>query len=48
LHKLRLLPSQFLALPQKERAFIIAAIQIKMEEDKKEAKKIKPKRDKRR
>jgi len=43
LHKLHLLPSQFLALPQKERAFIIAAIQVKMENDKKENKRLKRK-----
>jgi hypothetical protein len=41
LHKLHLLPSQFLQLPQKERAFIIAAIQSKMEKEKKENKKAK-------
>jgi len=35
------LPSQFLDLDQKEKAFIIAAIDLKAEADKKEADKIK-------
>jgi hypothetical protein len=32
------LPSQFLALDRREKAFVVASIQIKMENDKKEAK----------
>jgi len=35
-----MIPSYFLALPRKERAFIIAAIEIKMENDKKRQKEI--------
>jgi hypothetical protein len=38
---LRILPSQFLDLDQTEKAFIIAAIDIKIEAEKEEAKKIK-------
>ena len=41
LHKLRILPSQFLDLDQKDKAFIIAAIDLKIEAEKEEAKKIK-------
>jgi hypothetical protein len=41
LHKLRILPSQFLELDQKDKAFIIAAIDLKIEAEKKEASKIK-------
>jgi hypothetical protein len=36
-----MIPSAFLALPKREQAFIIASIQIKMENDKKEAERIK-------
>jgi hypothetical protein len=36
-----MIPSSFLSLPREERAFIIAAVQIKIEADKEEAKKIK-------
>jgi hypothetical protein len=36
-----MLPSQFLALDRQERAFIVAAIEIKVEEDKKREKQIK-------
>jgi hypothetical protein len=36
LHELSILPSEFLELPQKERAFIAAAIDIKVEKEKKE------------
>ena len=36
-------PSQYVKLSQKERAFIIASIQIKMEEEKKQQKKMKAK-----
>lgn len=35
LHELHLTPSAFLALPRKERAFIIAAIEIRVEQEKK-------------
>jgi hypothetical protein len=38
---LRILPSQFLNLDQKDKAFIIAAIDLKIEAEKKEASKIK-------
>jgi len=41
LHKLKILPSQFLQLDINERAFIVAAIEIKIDEDKKQEKKIK-------
>lgn len=48
LHKFNMLPSQFLALDRQERAFIVAAIEIKVEEDKKREKQIKkPTRKKR-
>ena len=40
LHKLKILPSQFLQLDINERAFIVAAIEIKIEEDKKQEKQI--------
>ena len=36
-----MLPSQFLSLPVNERAFIVAAIDIKIEKEKEEAKKMK-------
>lgn len=36
-----MLPSQFLSLDVNERAFIVAAINIKIEKDKEEAKKLK-------
>jgi hypothetical protein len=35
-----MLPHDFLNLPQKEKAFIMAAIDIRVEEEKKEQKKI--------
>ena len=38
LHKLRMLPSQFMELDDYERAFVIAAIQIKIDTEKKKAK----------
>ncbi len=47
LHKLRMLPSQFLGLPIRERAYVIAAIDVKTENDKKEAAKIKSRKRKR-
>jgi len=36
-----MLPSQFLQLDRQERAFVVAAIELKMEEDKKKEKQIK-------
>jgi hypothetical protein len=36
-----MLPSQFLNLEKHEKAFVVAAIEIKMESDEKEKKKIK-------
>jgi hypothetical protein len=41
-----MLPSQFLQLDKQERAFIVAAIEIKIEEDKKREKQIKKPRKK--
>jgi hypothetical protein len=41
------LPSQFLALDRREKAFVIASIQIKAEKDKKEAAEAKRKAKKR-
>ena len=41
-----MLPSQYLALPKEEKAFLIASIKIKMENDKKEADKIKARKGK--
>lgn len=38
LHKLHVLPSVFLEMDEQEKAFIIAAIDIKIENDKKEKK----------
>ncbi|MBE6070685.1 MAG: hypothetical protein E7208_01875 [Clostridium butyricum] len=38
LHKLKILPSQFISMSREEKAFIIAAIDIKVEDDKKKAK----------
>lgn len=43
LHKLKMLPSAFLGLPQAEKAFIIAAIQEKMSADEKAARKTRSK-----
>ncbi len=43
-----MIPSEFLKLEHKERAFIVAAIQIKMEEDKKREKQLKNIKKKRR
>lgn len=40
-HKLKLLPSQFDALPLREKAMVIAFIQERIESEKKEASKIK-------
>ncbi|MES1045290.1 hypothetical protein FOA22_12500 [Heyndrickxia oleronia] len=36
LHKFHKFPSEFLSLPRKERAVVIAAIQIKMKKEKEE------------
>ena len=41
--KLHILPSVFLELDEQEKAFIVAAIQIKMENDRKKEKEIKRK-----
>ena len=41
LHKLKMLPSTFLNLPLQEKAFIIAAIDIKMKSEKKQINDIK-------
>lgn len=38
LHKLRIKPSEFLEMDDYEKAFVIASIQIKCEEDTKQAK----------
>lgn len=43
LHKLKMLPSTFLNLDENEKAFVIAAIQIKTENEKKEMAKVKKK-----
>jgi len=40
-HKLKLLPSQFDALPKREKAMVIAFIQERIESEKKEASKMK-------
>ncbi len=40
LHKLRLLPSQFLELDEPDKAFVIASVLKKVEQEKKEAKKL--------
>lgn len=44
LHKLHMLPSTFCGLDSYEKAFVIASIDIKIENEKKEAKKAKQKR----
>lgn len=38
-----MLPSEFLGLPKREKAFIIAAIRIKQEHDKNKAREVKSK-----
>ncbi|MCI9000903.1 MAG: hypothetical protein HFJ26_08525 [Clostridia bacterium] len=43
LQKLKKFPHEFLELPFKEKAFVIASIQIRIEDEKEEAKKIKSK-----
>lgn len=40
LHKLHMLPSVFLNLEEPEKAFVVAAIKIKLDNDKKEKKKV--------
>jgi hypothetical protein len=44
LQKFHILPHQFLALPIRERAFIIASIQLRIEAEQKEQKKLKSKK----
>lgn len=46
LHKLYILPSQFLELDEAEKAFIVAAIKVKMENDRKKEKEIAKKKPK--
>lgn len=46
LHKFHKWPHEFLGLDRYERAFIIAAVEVKIENDKKEAKKAKVSRKK--
>lgn len=41
LHKFHMLPKKFLGLDRRERAFIIASIDLKIESEKKEAERIK-------
>lgn len=41
LHKFHKWPHEFLALSREEKAYVIAAIRIKMEHDEKEAKRMK-------
>ncbi len=40
LHKLRILPGEFMKLSDEERAFICAAISLRVESEKKESKRI--------
>jgi len=47
LHKLRILPSDYMNLERREKAFVVAAIQARLEAEKKEMSK-KPKKGKRR
>ncbi len=44
LHKLHRWPHEFLALDIQERAYVVAAIDMKLEKDKKEAQKLKSKK----
>ncbi len=44
LHKFKMLPSAFLELDEEEKAFIIAAIDIKLAQEKKERDRIKKKK----
>lgn len=41
LHKLKILPSQFINLDRYEKAFIMASIEMKIEQDKKAEKQLK-------
>ena len=43
LHKLHILPKKFLKMGETEKAFVIAAIKIKIENDKKKEKEIRQK-----
>ncbi len=43
LHKFHILPSAFLALSREEQAFVMAAIDVRLEREKEEQKKIKKK-----
>ncbi len=47
LHKFNMRPSEFISLTRQERAFIIAAIDIKIKNDLKENKKLKSNRNRR-
>lgn len=40
LHRLKKWPHEYLALPREERAMVIASIQLKSENDRKEARKL--------
>ena len=40
LHKLRILPSTFLAMEREEKAFVIASIQLRAEKEEKERRKV--------
>ena len=40
LHELHMTPSQFYAMPRKERAFVIAACEIRVEREKKKQKEL--------
>lgn len=44
LHKFHILPHEFLALPIRERAFIIASVQLRIEAEKEQEKKLKSKK----
>jgi len=44
LHELHILPHVFLSLPRQERAFIIAAINVRIENEKKKEKELKQKK----
>ena len=44
LHRLKMLPSQFLEMDDEEKAFVIAAIDIKAAEDRKRAKEMERRR----
>lgn len=43
LHKLHMLPSQFLALEEEDLAFVIASVTLKVEKERKETERIKRK-----